>query len=83
MLKPRLSGLANPMNISSNLCTICTRPIEPERLELGFLICFLCADTLPEAPRPRALVHCISLEGDFEVEVVSAKDYTKIKSYEA
>jgi hypothetical protein len=77
-----LLNLINPMqNISSNLCTICSRPIEPERLELGYLLCFRCADSLPEQG-PRGLVHSTSPEGDFEVEVVSNNEFNKIKSYQ-
>lgn len=80
-LTPHSFGSVNPLNISSNICSICTRPIEPERLELSLLLCFACADSLDERHYAKAVIHSTSPEGDYEVEIVSGTEYTKLKHY--
>ena len=67
--------------ISSNLCVNCKKPIEPERVELGLLLCFKCADDRHDEVVPKALIHSVSKEGDFEIEVVNKKDFNHIQSY--
>lgn len=68
-------------NIFTTSCVICGKDIHPDRLAAGYTTCFTCADNQHDEKIPKALIHSTSKEGDFEVEVVSAKNFHHIRTY--
>lgn len=60
-----------------NPCSQCGGPVEPARVELGFVLCFSCADSHHDDIRPKGLIVSYDPDGNHDIDIITNDEFLR------